>query len=152
MKNQSQRLSLAVLLGLLILATGRAVQAEETGPADDYAKGRLDAIRTGRPLVVLAGAPWCRPCREVGFLIPRLRKEGVFVHLDVGRNLELARVLGISQLPTVIVWRQAEQGWVVTRAIGVPAIKKLFEPSPPAVTPGSEPTSGLGRTGAQPSR
>ena len=75
-------------------------------------------------------------------LIPRLRKEGVFVHLDVDKAPDLARVLQISCLPTVIVWRKAEERWVVTRATGAPAIKKLLEPTPPVKTNGDASVSG----------
>ena len=40
-------------------------QANAAAPEDDYAKARLKVIETGQPLVVLAGASWCQPCRQI---------------------------------------------------------------------------------------
>ena len=134
MNNQSQRLSLPILLGLLILAAGRAVQAEETGLPTIMRRAGWTRSRPG-------GRWSCWQVRR-GAAVPGGRvpdpqaPQGRRVRTS-GRGQESGACPRPGDQPTPDRDRLAagRAGWIVTRTIGVPAIKKLFEPHRLAACP-----------------
>lgn len=89
-------------------------------PRDDYAAAYRSAQASGRPLLVLVGAEWCEPCREVRKFEPTLRKLGHYARVDVERERPLAtRLIGARPLPCLIVyrWQQATREWRVERRL-----------------------------------
>ncbi|MFI8002972.1 TlpA family protein disulfide reductase [Streptomyces sp. NPDC086010] len=88
--------------------------------------GTLDAARLGaelgdRATLVQFSSAFCQPCRATRRVLAEVAGmvEGVaHVEIDAEARLELARSLGISRTPTVLVLDAA--GRVVRRAAGQP--------------------------------
>ena len=75
-------------------------------------------------------ATWCGPCRMMAPIVEQLASETpgvVFAKVDVDENPEVAMGLGISSIPTLMLFKD---GQVVERVIGVTPkeeLKKLIE-------------------------
>jgi putative thioredoxin len=57
------------------------------------------------PIVVMVHAAWCGPCKTMKPLIERLSEEHGFVlrGIDAGEQKDLAKSLGVSGVPTLLV-------------------------------------------------
>ena len=83
-----------------------------------YEKGVQAAAESGRPLLILVGAPWCRDCvilkRDV---MPKLKKTGLldqveFVYLDFDQNRTLVSQMMVNEMiPEMILYRKTANGW-----------------------------------------
>lgn len=83
-----------------------------------YEQGLAQARREGKPLVVVASASWCGPCRT--YLAGALSNErvqqwidanAVTVHLDVDESSRIASELGVTSIPaTILIRDDQEQG------------------------------------------
>lgn len=77
--------------------------------ADLKAAHRL-SVETGRPMLIVFGAPWCTYCKKLEAEVlghPTLSKyiNGAFVpvHLDVKKDERAAKVLDVKSLPTSVI-------------------------------------------------
>jgi hypothetical protein len=117
----------------IVLALGAALSRAEAAD-DGYGRGRAEALRTGRPLIVLVGAEWCADCKELAKHHSKFETHGVFVHLDAERHAPVVRALGIAYhgveigvaLPVLIVWRRAHGVWVRRYYVGTRAIETFL--------------------------
>jgi thioredoxin 1 len=70
-------------------------------------------LATAKVLVVDCTAPWCGPCKLVAPLIDRLAAEyserAEIFKLDVEPNRDLAKRLGIRNIPAVIFFKAGEK-------------------------------------------
>ena len=83
-----------------------------------YEKGVQAAAKSGRPLLILVGAEWCRDCvvlkRDV---MPKLKKTGLldqveFVYLDFDQNRALVSQMMLNEMiPEMILYRKTAGGW-----------------------------------------
>ncbi|MCC5787814.1 MAG: thioredoxin family protein [Phycisphaerales bacterium] len=80
-----------------------------------FAEAKAQAADENRLLVVKGTAVWCGPCRMMDRetwpnpeLAAFIREHAVAVAVDVDRERELARELGIRAMPTIIVFREGE--------------------------------------------
>lgn len=81
-----------------------------------FAFARAQAVEEDRLLVVKGTAVWCGPCRRMDRetwpnpeLAAFIREHAVAVAVDVDRERDLAIELGISAMPTIIVFREGEE-------------------------------------------
>ena len=70
-------------------------------------------------------ATWCGPCRMMAPIVERLAAQHpdvVFAKVDVDENPDVAMGLGISSIPTLIIFKD---GQIAERVIGVTPEKEL---------------------------
>lgn len=109
----------AVLHSALILA------GTDTAGAETYAEAHRSTIETGKPLVVMIGADWCRPCQTMKkTVLPRLRKRGFFKKIafalvNPDRDGKLAEKLtGGGPVPQLVMFRKTSKGWMRRKLVG----------------------------------
>ena len=96
---------------------------------EDYAAGLERASASGRPLVIICRASWCRWCAGLsqGVLAdPKVVQRSsrcVCVTLDADRDADVCRRLGVRGFPTVIL--QTPDGREVKRLTGRSAVRTL---------------------------
>jgi thioredoxin 1 len=85
-----------------------------------------DIINSGKPLIIMAGADWCTPCRFLHPTVEKLAEQYVgtvdFYELDTDTESELAGQLGISAIPTLVFIKGSA---VVDKLAGVHSIKDI---------------------------
>lgn len=98
----------------------------------DLKAAQKQAVRTGRPMLIVFGADWCTHCGKfekntlgnptmAGFI----NREFVAVHLDFDKQQETAEVLEVEALPcTVILSPEAD---LLGKVVGAKAPKDYWE-------------------------
>ncbi|OGB97797.1 thioredoxin [candidate division TM6 bacterium RIFCSPHIGHO2_12_FULL_36_22] len=65
-----------------------------------------------KPVVIKAFASWCGPCQQMEPIFEEVEKEfankAIFATLDVDNARELAIQLGITSIPTTILFKNGE--------------------------------------------
>jgi len=88
----------------------------------------FDALAQGSPspVVALLEAGWCAPCDLMGPILESLAREfadqAAFVKLDAEEDPTLARRLGISSVPTLLVFRDGQE---IIRKVGACSNEEL---------------------------
>ena len=96
---------------------------------EDYAAGLERASTSGRPLVIICRASWCRWCAGLsqGVLadpdVVQRSSRCVCVTLDADRDADVCRRLGVRGFPTVIL--QTPDGLEVKRLTGRSEVRSL---------------------------
>lgn len=108
------RNAIACLSALMIFAS--AVAAQEIKWAPDLAAAKIEATKSGKPILLHFGASWCRPCQEVETfvfrnpaVIRKLNESVVPVRIDIDQNPQLAAEFGVKTLPTDVVITTSEK-------------------------------------------
>ena len=79
----------------------------------------FDEIKNGaKPVLLDFFATWCGPCRMVGPILEEIAEERddvVIGKIDVDECPELAKVYGVSSIPTLVLLKDGEE---IDRALG----------------------------------
>ena len=87
-----------------------------------------DVLDSKKIVLLDIWAPWCAPCRGMEPTIEAIDKEANswldIVKLDASVEMELVQELGISGLPTYLVFKN---GKIISSIIGATTKTKLFD-------------------------
>ena len=87
-----------------------------------------DVLDSKKIVLLDIWAPWCAPCRGMEPTIDAIEEETNgwldVVKLDASLEMELVKELGISGLPTYLVYKN---GKIVNSIIGATSKTKLFD-------------------------
>lgn len=117
---------IAVVLGWMIynqLASGRAV-----GKSARKLKEQIPGLDTTDRALVYCYSPNCPPCRNMTPHIDKLAEEtGKVFKLDITRNMELAREIGIRATPTTLIVAGGEVRKVLVGVKNPGLLKEMLE-------------------------
>ncbi len=86
-----------------------------------------DVVKSEEPVLVDFWAAWCGPCRMVAPVVEEIADEYSgklkVVKMDVDENFETAQTLGISSIPTLILYKNGEP---VERVVGFQPKQRLL--------------------------
>jgi thioredoxin 1 len=88
-------------------------------------------LRSPIPALVRFNADWCGPCRLLAPVLEEVAEElhgqvAVF-NVDAMENIDLAKRLGISALPTTSIFNQGRE---IARLVGLQTRERLMEQIP----------------------
>jgi thioredoxin 1 len=88
-----------------------------------------DIVNKGNPIVIMASAPWCAPCRILHPLMEKISQMKIFNGVDfyeinTDECYDLCSNLGLSGIPTLIFINKCN---VVDRLVGVNPENKILK-------------------------
>lgn len=87
-----------------------------------------DVINNDKPVLLDVWAPWCGPCRGMEPILEQVSDEtkdwAEVVKLNADENMELVQELGVSGLPTYLVFKG---GQAVASGVGATSKSSLLD-------------------------
>ena len=87
-----------------------------------------DLINSDIPVVVDFYADWCGPCKMQSPILSQLKQSAGekirIVKIDIDKNQQLSSKLGVSSIPTIMIFQNGELKW---RGVGVQTKQVLQE-------------------------
>jgi thioredoxin-related protein len=128
-----------------ILISANTVRAQEIHWRSDYNAALAEAAAAGKPLLVDFGTQACFYCKKLDdttFHVPMVAKllneRFIPVKVDAGRNPRLARELGISSFPTLVL--ASADGKILDQQVGfceAPRLTSFLQQAVARATPAS---------------
>jgi thioredoxin 1 len=79
----------------------------------DWISFESEVLKSERPVLVDFWAEWCGPCKAIAPVFEELAREYkgkvVFAKVDVERNPQVAALLGVRSIPTMIMFSRGEE-------------------------------------------
>ncbi len=128
---------------MMSLALAAAMQASLLSAApDEFTLAYTRSLESGRPLVVLLGAPWCPSCQVMKKkTIPVVAQQGglagvEYAYVNVDTRPELAgKLLEGRAIPQLVRLDRVPQGWRINRLVGAQAAEQITAFVAPRPTP-----------------
>lgn len=136
--NQTFRLrwhaTLAVLAcAIMLIASCSEIWGQDWSPLpiirssrDEYAAA-LKQYDQGKVMVLYFTAEWCVPCQKVKPLIPRLKRLGHLVTVDIDRDKWAVGNMGQKGIPQIAIYYKVGNQEVRLEWVGVPEIMNRLE-------------------------
>ncbi len=74
-----------------------------------------DLIESEKPVLVDFTATWCGPCRMMAPVLEDVKKKigekATIVKIDIDQNQQFASNMGISGVPTFVLFKQGKEEW-----------------------------------------
>ena len=74
-----------------------------------------DLIKGEKPVLVDFTAAWCGPCKMMAPVLEDVKKKigdkGTIVKVDIDNNQQFATSMGISAVPTFVIFQQGKEKW-----------------------------------------
>lgn len=91
-----------------------------------------EVLNSDTPVLVDFWAAWCGPCRVVGPILDEIsiEQEGKLkiAKLNIDENQQVAQQLGISSIPTMVLYKNGEMVERIVGAYPKPRILEKVEP------------------------
>jgi thioredoxin-like negative regulator of GroEL len=85
-------------------------------------------LSSKRPLVVVVGAKWCAPCKQLKeTVLPKLQLgRKILVKIDHDDDRELVNKITSGAVPQIIRYRyEGDKGWMVTKMTGLHSVEEV---------------------------
>jgi thioredoxin 1/putative thioredoxin len=112
-----------------------------------------EVLKSDVPVLVEFSAEWCGPCKTVAPDVEALRRElegkARVVKVDIDRSPLIARELGVTSVPTFVVFHRGRPAGGAVGALKKPQLRQLLDPvlPRPAGALGPEEVAELVRRG-----
>lgn len=84
------------------------------------------------PVLIDFYATWCGPCQAMAPIIEQVKQDyGARIRvlkIDIDKNPQLARNLGIQGVPTLIIYHQGKQAWRGSGLLPAADISRHLQP------------------------
>ncbi|MGK2856162.1 MAG: thioredoxin [Thermoanaerobaculia bacterium] len=109
------------------MATDTKSAVKQIGDSDFDAA----VLKSPTPVLIDFWAPWCGPCRIVGPVVDELSSEYEgkvsMVKINVDENPMVAQQLGVSSIPTLMIFKGGQLADRVLGALPKAELKKFIE-------------------------
>ncbi|MGN6568291.1 MAG: thioredoxin [Flavipsychrobacter sp.] len=90
-----------------------------------------EAIQSEKPVLVDFSAEWCGPCKMLAPILHEVKTamgDAVkIIKIDVDRNPEVSRELGIQSVPTLIIYQNGQLKWRQSGVIPAKQIQQVLQ-------------------------
>jgi thioredoxin 1 len=116
----------AAVIGLQLLFRYKALQSK--GKSVTPLQEAIPRLDTKAPGLVYCFSPNCGPCKSMLPAINELASEHKNIHkLDISKNLELAKDIGIRATPTTLLIENGEVSQVLLGAKSLNSLRKALD-------------------------
>ena len=90
-----------------------------------------EAIQSEKPVLVDFSAEWCGPCKMLAPILHEVKTamgDAIkIIKIDVDRNPEVSRELGIQSVPTLIIYQNGQLKWRQSGVIPAKQIQQVLQ-------------------------
>lgn len=90
-----------------------------------------DLINSEKPVLVDFTAAWCGPCKMMAPVLEDVKKKigdkSTIVKIDIDRNQQFATSMGISGVPTFVIFQNGKEKWRYVGMISGHQLQQMLE-------------------------